>query len=89
MRCRSAVNRLHVVLTHLVPGGAARNLTADHATDLLRGLRVRDPAAKTLRAQATDLISEVRQLDRRIAKAANDIQTAVIASGTTLTRPWT
>jgi transposase len=32
-----------------------------------------------------DLISEVRQLDRRIAKAANDIQTAVTASGTTLT----
>jgi transposase len=79
------VNRLHVVLTHLVPGGAARNLTADHAADLLRGLRVRDPAAKTLRALATDLISEVRQLDRRIAKAANDIQAAVTASGTALT----
>jgi transposase len=32
-----------------------------------------------------DLVSEVRQLDRRIAKAANDIQMAVNASGTTLT----
>ena len=52
---------------------------------MLRGLRVRDPAAKTLSALATDLISEVRQLDRRIAKAANDIQTAVTASATTLT----
>ena len=79
------VNRLHVVLTHLVAGGAARNLTADRAADLLRGLRTRDPAAKTLRALATDLISEVRALDRRITKAANDIQTAVAASGTTLT----
>jgi transposase len=79
------VNRLHVVLTHLVPGGAARNLTADRAAELLRGLRLRDPAAKTLRALATDLISEVRQLDRRITKAANDIQTAVSASGTALT----
>ncbi|MBV9639840.1 MAG: hypothetical protein JO330_09845 [Mycobacteriaceae bacterium] len=38
----------------------------------------RDPAAKTLRALATDLISEVRQLDRRITKAANDIQTSNI-----------
>ena len=33
-----------------------------------------------------DLVSEVRQLDRRIAKAANDIQMAVSASGTTLTK---
>jgi hypothetical protein len=76
---------LHVVLAHLVPGGAARNLTAAHAADLLRGLRVRDPAAKSLRALATDLTSEVRQLDRRIAKAADDIRTAVTASGTALT----
>ena len=59
------VNRLHVVLTHLVPGGAARNVSADHAAELLRGLRARDAAAKTLRALAIDLISEVRQLDRR------------------------
>jgi transposase len=79
------VNRLHVVLTNLIPGGAARNLSADHAAELLRGLRARHAAAKTLRALAMDLVSEVRQLDRRIAKAANDIQTAVTASGTTLT----
>jgi transposase len=79
------VNRLHVVLTHLVPGGAGRNLGADHAAELLRGVRARDAAAKTLCALAMDLISEVRQLDRRIAKAAADIQAAVTASGTTLT----
>jgi transposase len=48
-------------------------------------VRPRDPAAKTLRALAMDLVSEVRQLDRRIAKAANDIQMAVSASRTTLT----
>ena len=79
------VNRLHVVLTRLVPAGARRHLSADHAAELLRGVRPRDPAAKTLRALATDLVSEVRQLDRRITKAANDIQTAVSASATTLT----
>jgi transposase len=79
------VNRLHVVLTRLVLAGARRHLSADHAAELLRGVRPRDAAAKTLRALAMDLISEVRQLDRRIAKAANDIQMAVSASGTTLT----
>jgi hypothetical protein len=79
------VNRLHVVLTRLVPAGARRHLSADHAAELLRGVRPRDAAPKTLRALAMDLVSEVRQLDRRIAKAANDIQMAVSASGTTLT----
>jgi predicted RNase H-like nuclease (RuvC/YqgF family) len=40
----------------------------------VRGVRPCDTAAKTLRALAMDLFSEVRQLDRRIAKAANDIR---------------
>lgn len=80
------VNRLHVVLTNLVPAGAGRELTADHAAELLRGVRPRDLAGKTLRALAVDVVSEVRQLDRRIAKAAIDIETAVSASGTTLTK---
>jgi len=75
------VNRLHVVLTRLVAAGARRHLSADHAAELLRGVRSRDAAAKTLRALAMDLVGEVRQLDRRIAKAANDIQMAVSASG--------
>ena len=79
------VNRLHVVLTNLVPGGAGRHLTADHAAELLRGVRPRDAASKTLRALVVDLVSEVRQLDRRITKATGDIETAIAASGTTLT----
>src|SRR6478735_4758298 len=80
------INRLHVVLTRLVPAGAKRHLSADHAAEVLRGVRPRDPAAKTLRALAMDLVSEVRQLDRRIAKAVKDIQMAVSTSGATLTK---
>jgi transposase len=79
------VNRLHVVLTRLVPAGAQRDLTADRAAALLRGIHPRDAAGKTLRSLAADLVTEIRQLDRHIAKAAGDIQTAVSASGTTLT----
>jgi transposase len=79
------INRLHVVLTHLVPGGAGHALTAAHAAEFIRGVRPQDAAAKTLRALAVDLISEVRQLDRRISKAARDIDAAVKASGATLT----
>ena len=51
------VNRLHVVLTRLVPAGARRHLSADHAAELLRGVRPRDAAAKTLRVLAMDLVS--------------------------------
>src|SRR5271170_6303233 len=79
------VNRLHVVLTNLIPAGAQRDLTASKAAELLRGIRPRDAAGKTLRGLAADLVAEIRQLDRRITKAAADIQTAVTESGTTLT----
>ena len=79
------VNRLHVVLTNLIPAGAQRDLTADQAAELLRKIRPRDAAGRTLRGLAVDLVTEIRHLDRRIAKAAADIKTAVTASGTTLT----
>lgn len=79
------VDRLHILLAHLTPSGAARGLTADRATDILRQIRPREPALKTLRSLAADLVAEVRALDRRIAKAATDIAAAVEASGTTLT----
>jgi len=79
------VNRLHVLLTHLTPAGATRGLTADRAADILRQIRPREPAAKTLRSLAADLVAEIRQLDRRIAKAAVDITAAVKSSGSTLT----
>lgn len=39
---------------------------------LLAVIRPRDTAARTLR----DLVAEIRQLDRRIAKAGGDIQAA-------------
>jgi transposase len=79
------LNRLHVLLTRLSPGGAPGTLTADRATNLLRTIRPRDPATKALRGLAVDMISELRHLDRRIAKAANDISSAVAASRTSLT----
>jgi transposase len=80
------INRLHVVLTNLVPSGARTDLTADQASTILHSIRPRDGATKALRALAVDLTDEVRQLDRRIAKAAHDIETAVTATQTTLTQ---
>ena len=64
------VNRLHVVLTNLIPAGPAQ-LAADTAARAAEHLaRPARCAGKTLRGLATDLVAEIRQLDRRIAKAA-------------------
>ena len=79
------VNRLHVVRTHLIPAGAPRGLSADGAAEMLLRVRPRDLAGKTMRGLAVDLVAEVRQLDRRIAKAAGDIEAAVVESGSSLT----
>jgi len=79
------LNRLHVLLTRLSPGGASGTLTADRAATLLRAIRPRDPATKALRGLAADMVSELRHLDRRITKSANDITSAVTTSRTGLT----
>ncbi len=79
------VNRLHVLLTRLIPGGAPRNLTADTAARLLRSIRPRETGPRTLRQLAVELVAEVRHHDRRITTANTKIAQAVRESGTTLT----
>ena len=78
------INRLHVLLTQLVPGGAPGRLTVDTAATLLRGLRPRATSARTLRRLAVDLVAEIRHLDRRIAARDTDIAAAVAEAGCTL-----
>ena len=79
------INRLHVLLTRLLAGGAPRQLNADTAARLLRTVRPRSTGPRTLRRLAAELIAEIRHLDRRIATVTGDITTAVAASGSTLT----
>lgn len=79
------VNRLHVLLAHLIPGGAQTGLSADQAADMLRRVRPRDVLGATRRRLAVELVGEVRRLDQRIAATGEQIITAVGESGTTLT----
>jgi transposase len=79
------VNRLHVLLTQLLPAGASRNLSADHAAQLLRTVRPRSTGPRTLRRLAAELVGEIRHLDRRIATTTSEISAAVTATGSTLT----
>ena len=80
------VNRLHVLLTQLLPGGAPRRLDAKTAARLLRSVRPRASGPATLRRLAAELIAEIRHLDRRIASATTEISAAVAASSSNLTQ---
>jgi transposase len=79
------VNRLHALLTQLVPAGHPRGLTAADAAQVLRTVRPRTTLARTLRQLSVELVAEVRRLDRRIAAVTDQLSDAVDASGTTLT----
>jgi transposase len=78
------LNRLHVLLCDLLPGGAKRSLDADAAAALLRRLRPATPPARTRRQLAVDLIGDLRTLDRRIAAVEERLRRAVHQSATTL-----
>ncbi len=81
-----ALNSLHALLRDLVPGGVARTLSADRAARILRGIRARAGASARLRRRlASEVLRDVRTLDRKIADLNGRIEAEVEASGTTLT----
>ena len=81
-----ALNRLHGLLRDLVPGGVARKLSADRAARILRGIRSqKDTSARLRRQLASEVLRDVRTLDRKIANLNGRIEAKVEASGTTLT----
>jgi transposase len=79
------VNRLHRLLSDLVPAGAPRSLTAQSAKTLLATIRPRDVAGRTRRALAADLIDDVAAIDRKVKALDRQLTAAVAATGTTLT----
>jgi transposase len=81
-----ALNRLHGLLRDLLPGGVARTLSADRAARILRGIRPHGGASARLRRRlASEVLRDVRTLDRKIADLNGRIEAEVEASGTTLT----
>jgi transposase len=56
------VNRLHALLSQLLPGGAPRQLTADIAAQLRRTIRPRNPGPRTLRRLAAELRACLRRI---------------------------
>jgi transposase len=81
-----ALNRLHGLLRDLVPGGVAGTLSAHRAARILRGIRPQEGASSRVRRRlASEILRDVRTLDRKIADLNERIEAEVEASGTTLT----
>jgi transposase len=80
-----ALNRLHVLLRDLLSDGVNIGLSADAASKLLRRARPRDEPARTRRQLASEVVRDIRALDRRVADLDGRIRQEVEASGTTLT----
>ena len=80
-----ALNRLHGLLRDLVPGGIAGTLSADRAARILRGIRPQEGSSSRVRRRlASEVLRDVRTLDRKIADLNERIEAEVQASGTTL-----
>jgi transposase len=70
-----------------VPGGIAGTLSADRAARILRGIRPQEGSSSRVRRRlASEVLRDVRTLDRKIADLNERIEAEVQASGTTLTQ---
>ena len=81
-----ALNRLHELLRDLVPGGIAGTLSADRAARLLRSIRPQEGSSRVRRRLASEVLRDVRTLDRKIADLDERIESEVETSSTTLTQ---
>ena len=81
-----ALNRLHGLLRDLLPGGVAGKLSADRAARILRGIRPKGGTSAHLRRRlASEVLADVRTLDRKIVDLDTRVEAEVEASRTTLT----
>jgi transposase len=79
-----ALNRLHALLRDLLPGGVAGKLSADRAARILRSIRPRSSSSRIRRRLASEVLRDIRTLDRKIVDLNGRIEAEVDACGTTL-----
>ena len=78
------INRLHRLLLELLPGGAKQFLSAQQARAMVATVKPRDPVGKTRRRLTVELIVELESIDKKIKAISKEIQSLVIARGSTL-----
>ena len=81
-----ALKRLHALLRDLLPGGVRGKLSAERAARLLCGIRPPSSSSRIRRQLASEVLRDVRTLDRKIADLDGRIEAEVEASGSTLTQ---
>ena len=67
-----------------MPGGIAGTLSADRAARILRGIRPQGSSSRVRRRLASEVLRDIRTLDRKIADLNRRIEAEVEACGTTL-----
>ena len=72
-----AVNRLHQLLTELIPGGADRRLTPEKARQVLSRVRPRDQVGKARKQLALDHAKDVERLDAELRELKTSISAVV------------
>jgi transposase len=81
-----AFNRLHgLLLRDLIAGGIPGTLSTSRAARILRGIRVQGSSARVRRRLASEILRDIRTLERKIADLNERIEDEIEASGTTLT----
>ncbi len=78
------VNRLHRLLSELVPGQAKKDLTALQAKAILATVRPRDIAGKTRRRIAADELADLVAVEAKMRRATLELRAAVKARGSRL-----
>ncbi len=79
------LNRLHVLLWDLLSDGVAKGLSANAAAKLLRRARPGPETGRVRKRLASELVRDVRALDRKVASLDERIREEIEASGTALT----
>jgi transposase len=80
-----AACRLHAALCELIPGGAARRITAAQAAAILEGITPAGAVARARHQVAADFVADLRHLDAQLRESRASLAAAVAASGTSLT----
>jgi transposase len=78
------LNRIHKLLLELLPGGAKKYLSANQARELLNTVRPRDLVGRTRRRLASELITELVQVDKKTKAADKELRELVEATGSSL-----
>jgi transposase len=78
------VNRVHRLLSELVPGQSKRDITTGQAKAILAKVKPRDVAGKTCRRLAAEQIAELVAIEKKSKAITKELKEMVLATGSTL-----